>query len=84
MFKAETVPKPGDERVSTPAVSNRFVRSFLGMPETDGVLVPQTIRNFREPPVGGGQVNGPMAFWTTMFPRAASPRPMKPSWVNFH
>ena len=37
-----------------PAVSNRFARSFPGVPETDRVPVPRTIRNFRELPVSGG------------------------------
>ena len=37
-----------------PAISDKFVRIFLGMPKTNGVSVPRTIRNFRERPVGEG------------------------------
>ena len=62
MFKigiVRTLLKPGGEQVFMPAISNKFVRSFPGMPETDRVPVPRTIRNFRELPVGGGLMDEP-------------------------
>ena len=78
-FRAEIVrpPKPGDEQVSMPAISNRFVRSFPGMPETGGVSLSRTIRKLWKPSVGGGLMDGHGILGNHVSTRSF-PRPMKP------